>query len=165
MGLLLTYFSRHVKPKYGWIEHIEIDFAPKCDDGSLPRDAALVDWLDLLMDATEEACKPLAYNTETEAMLQKAGFVEVTEQVIKIPFNCWPSDTHQKDIGAWFSLGLSQGLEALTLGPLTRIRHWDREAVEELVAKVKRDIRTEKYHVYCKMHIWTARRPENAMEK
>ncbi|KFY69222.1 hypothetical protein V496_00418 [Pseudogymnoascus sp. VKM F-4515 (FW-2607)] len=134
---------QHVKPDYGWIEHVEIDFAPKCDDGSLPRDAALINWMGHLINTTGEACKPIAYNAETGAMLQEAGFVEMTEQVIRIPFNRWPSESHQKHIGAWFNLGLSEGLEALTLGPLTRIRYWDREAVKELVAKVKRDICTE----------------------
>ena len=150
---------RHLKPSYGWIEHVEIDFTPKCDDGSLPRNTALLDWLHHLMNATQEACKPMAYNTQTRAMLQYAGFIEVAEQVIRIPFNPWPSSPHEKSIGRWFNLGLCQGLEALTLGPLTRIRGWNREGVDKLVAGVKREICTKKYHVYCEMHIWTARRP------
>ncbi|KFY66156.1 hypothetical protein V496_02148 [Pseudogymnoascus sp. VKM F-4515 (FW-2607)] len=52
-----------------WIQHVEIDFTPKCDDGSLPRNTALLDWLHHLMNATQEACKPMAYNTKTRAML------------------------------------------------------------------------------------------------
>lgn len=131
----------------------------RSDDGSLPRNTALLDWLHHLVNATQEACKPMAYNTKTRAMLQYAGFIEVAEQVIRIPFNPWPSDTHEKSIGRWFNLGLCQGLEALTLGPLTRIRGWNREGVDKLVAGVKREICTKKYHVYCEMHIWTARRP------
>ena len=164
-GLLLTYFSRHLKPDYGWMEHVEIDFTPKCDDGSLPRNAALMDWSHQLMNATEKAYKPMAYNTGTRDMLQHAGFVEVTEEVIRIPFHPWPSDPHQKDIGRWFILGLFQGLEALTLGPLTRVLGRNREDVEKLVAEVKREICTKKYHVFCEMHIWTARRPANATKK
>lgn len=111
------------------------------------------------MSATEQAYKPMAYNTETKSMLQLAGFVDITEQVIRIPFNPWPSDPHEKDIGRWFNLGLCQGLEALTLGPMSRILNWDRGRVEKLVAEVKREICMKKYHVYCEMHIWTARRP------
>lgn len=162
IGLLLIYFSRHLKPNYGWMEHVEIDFTPRCDDGSLPRNAALLDWSHHLMSATKKAYKPMAYNTDTREMLQYAGFVEVTEKVIRIPFNPWPSEPHRKEIGRWFNLGLCQGLEALTLGPLTRVLGWSREAVEKLVAEVKREICTEKYYVFCEMHIWTARRPANA---
>lgn len=150
---------RHLKPRYGCIEHVEIDFTPRCDNGSLPRNAKLYEWADLLMNATEQACKPMAYNTETRSMLQQTGFVEITEEVIMIPFNPWSPDPHRKDIGRWFNLGLCQGLEAFTLGPLTRILGWNRERVQKLVAEVKKEICTKRHEVYCEMHIWTARRP------
>ncbi|OBT88620.1 hypothetical protein VE02_03992 [Pseudogymnoascus sp. 03VT05] len=150
---------RHLKPDFGFIEHVEIDFTPRCDNGSLPRNAALYEWANNLMSATEQAYKPMAYNTETRSMLENTGFVEVKEQVITIPFNPWKSDPHEKDIGRWFNLGLCQGLEALTLGPMTRVLNWDRGRVARLVADVKREICTKKHEVYCEMHIWTARRP------
>jgi hypothetical protein len=111
------------------------------------------------MNATEQASKPLAYNTQTRQMLQQAGFVDISEQVIQIPFNPWPSDPHQKDIGRWYNLGLCQGLQALTMGPLTRVLRWNRESVDKLVADVAREVCTKKYHVYCEMHVLTARRP------
>lgn len=111
------------------------------------------------MSATEQAYKPMAYNTETKSMLQNTGFVEIKEQIIKIPFNPWSHDAHERDIGRWFNLGLCQGLEAFTLAPMTRILNWDRGRVARLVADVKREICTKRHEVYCEMHIWTARRP------
>lgn len=151
--------SRHLKPEYGWIEQVEMDIMPRCDDASLPRDAAMIQWANFLATATEEAYKPVTYNPQTGAMLRQAGFVEIKQEVIRIPFNPWPADAHQKDIGRWYNLGLCQGLEALTMGPLTRILGWSRDRVEKLVTDVKREVCTKKYHVYCEMHIWTARRP------
>ncbi|KFY35955.1 hypothetical protein V494_05456 [Pseudogymnoascus sp. VKM F-4513 (FW-928)] len=151
---------RHLKPDYGFIEHVEIDFQPRCDNDSLPRHAALFEWADLLMSATAQAYKPIAYNTETGTMLQDTGFIDIKEEIIRIPFNPWPdNDAHQREIGRWFNLGLCQGLEALTLGPMTRIHGWSRERVLKLVAEVKREICMKKHEVYCRMHIWTARRP------
>jgi hypothetical protein len=150
---------RHLKPNYGFIEHVEIDFTPRCDNGSLPRNAALYEWANNLMSATEQAYKPMAYNTETGTILRNTGFVDIKEQIITIPFNPWKLDPHQKDIGRWFNLGLCQGLEALTLGPMTRVLNWDRARVTRLVADVKREICTKRHEVYCEMHIWTARRP------
>lgn len=151
---------RHLKPTYGYIEHVEIDMYPRCDDDSLPRNAVMLQWADYLMSATEGAGKPIAYNTHTRQHLQQAGFVEISEQVIRVPFNPWPSDLHQKDIGRWYNLGLCQGLEALTMGPLTRmLPGWNRERVQKLVTDVAREVCTRKYHVYGEMHIWTARRP------
>jgi hypothetical protein len=31
-------------------------------------------------------------------MLERTGFVEIQEQVIKVPLNPWPTDPHLKDI-------------------------------------------------------------------
>lgn len=103
------------------------------------------------MEATARALRPLAYNTQTRAMLEHAGFVEISEQVIKVPLNPWPADPHLKEVGAWYNLGLTQGLEALSLGPLTRVNHWSKADVESLVSSAKRDICSKKYHSYCNM--------------
>jgi hypothetical protein len=103
--------SRHLKPGFGWLEHVEIDIVPRCDDNTLPANSALVSWANLLLDATARAYRPIAYNTETRAMLERTGFVEIQEQIIKVPLNPWPSDPHLKDIGRWYNLGLTQGLD------------------------------------------------------
>jgi hypothetical protein len=84
-------------------------------------------------------------------MLERQGFVEIQEQVIKVPLNPWPADPHLKDIGRWYNLGLTQGLEALTVGPMTRIENWSKEAVDKLVMEAKRDICARRFHAYCNM--------------
>jgi hypothetical protein len=84
-------------------------------------------------------------------MLEEAGFVEIQEQIIKVPLNPWPKDPHLKDIGRWYNLGLTQGLEAFTLGPLTRISHWTKEDVDKLIFEANRDICSKKFHVYNNM--------------
>jgi hypothetical protein len=84
-------------------------------------------------------------------MLEQQGFVEIQEQVIKVPFNPWPTDPHMRDIGRWYNLGLSRGVEALTLGPLTRMSGWKKSDVDRLVAEVKRDACVRGYHAYCNM--------------
>jgi hypothetical protein len=142
---------RHLKPGFGWLEQVEIDLTPRCDDGTLPPNSALAGWSQHLLDATARAYRPLAYNTKTRAMLEQAGFVEIQEHTIRIPLNPWPNDPHLKDIGRWYNLGLTQGLEALTLGPLTRQSHWTKEDVDKLVSEVKREICSKKIHVYHNM--------------
>lgn len=85
--------------------------------------------------------------------MERQGFVEIQEQVIKIPLNPWHSDPHLKDIGRWYSLGLTQaqGLEALTLAPLSRMSNWKKPDIEALVGRVKKEICSKKYHVYHNM--------------
>lgn len=128
-----------------------MDIMPRCDDGTLGQNSALMQWGRYLMDATDRAYRPLAYNTETRAMLEQQGFVEIQEQVIKVPLNPWPADPHLKDIGRWFNLGMVQGLEAVSLGPMTRIFGWTKEDVDRLVLEVKRELCSRRYHGYCNM--------------
>ena len=79
------------------------------------------------------------------------GFVDITEQIIRVPMNPWPADPHQKEIGRWYNLGLIQGMEAMSLAPLTRMCGWTKEQVDTLVAEAKREICSKKFHVYCNM--------------
>ncbi|KAF8854588.1 methyltransferase LaeA [Acephala macrosclerotiorum] len=153
---------RHLKPGYGWLEHVEIDMVPRCDDGTLPPSSHLVQWANYLLDATARASRPLAYNPNIRSMLEGAGFVEIQEQIIKVPLNPWPADPHLKDVGRWYNLSLTQGLEALSLAPLTRINNWSKADVDRLTAAAKRDICSKRYHSYSNMHIWVARRPAEA---
>jgi len=133
------------------MEQVEIDFFPRCDDGSLPPTAALYRWGRYLLEAFERAFKPLAYNTRTRQHLELTGFVDITEQIIRVPLNPWPADPHQRDIGRWYNLGLTQGLEAMSLAPLTRMLQWSKEDVDKLIAEVKREVCSRKYHAYCNM--------------
>jgi hypothetical protein len=84
-------------------------------------------------------------------MLDGQGFVDIREQIIRVPLNPWPSDHHQKDIGRWYNLGLVQGLEAMSLGPLSRMFGWKKEDIDRLTVEAKRDICLKKNHVYCYM--------------
>lgn len=100
------------------------------------------------MEATERACKPLRYNEETRAMLAAQGFVDIREQIIKIPLNPWEGNSHQKDVGRWYNLGMTQGLEAVSLGPLTRMFGWTMEDVVRLTNDVKKEICSRKIHAF-----------------
>ncbi len=133
------------------MEHVEIDMEPRCDDGTLPPNSYIVQWTGLLLDATARAYRPLAYNTETRAILERQGFVDIQEQVIRVPVNPWSKDPQEKDVGRWYNLGLTQGLQALTLAPLTRMTQWTPADVERLTADVKREVCSKKFHIYCNM--------------
>lgn len=84
-------------------------------------------------------------------MLERQGFVDIQEEVIKIPLNPWPQEESGKVLGRWYNLGLIQRLEALTLGPLTRMTDWKRPQIDKLISDVKRDISSLKIHAYCNM--------------
>jgi len=147
---LMTF--RHLRPGSGCIEHVEIDLEPRCDDGSLPADSPLRKWYDYLADATARASRPIAYNHTTRQMLQAAGFIDIQEIVIRAPYNSWPNDPHQKEIGRWYNLGITEGLDALSFAPFTRVNRWDLEQhVKPLISAVKAQICNKKFHAYNNM--------------
>lgn len=151
----------HLKPGEGWIEHVEIDLEPRCDDHTLPSDSTLVQWYNYLADATARVSRPIAYNHTTRQMLQTAGFIDIQEIVIRAPYNSWPNDPHQKEIGRWYNLGITEGLEALSFAPLTRVNKWDVDQhIRPLLESVRQQICNRKIHAYNNIHIWTARRPQ-----
>jgi hypothetical protein len=128
-----------------------MDIVPRCDDGTLPSDSKVVAWSQHILQATQQANRPLAYNEHTKTMLERQGFTEIREQVIKVPLNPWPADAQLKDIGRWYNLGLTQGLEALTLAPMMRVANWSRADVDKLIAEAKREICAKRFHAYCNM--------------
>lgn len=86
---------------------------------------------------------------ETINQLLSAGFVDVKEEVIKVPFSGWPTEKTVRDIGRWFNLGFTNGLMGLTLAPLTRMKDRTKAEVAELVNKVKMEACSRNVHAFC----------------
>ncbi|KAF4454046.1 hypothetical protein F53441_3372 [Fusarium austroafricanum] len=111
---------RHLKPGCGYMEQVEIDLAPQCDDNSLPTDSALSQWASKLLDAMDQYGRPMRVNPEkTRQQLALAGFVDISETVIRACYNPWPEDATEKDAARWFNVGLSSGLTGLSCAAMT----------------------------------------------
>ena len=98
--------------------------------------------------------KPLAYNPWTGQMLHRAGFTDIQETIIEAPLSAWEHDQYRKDVGRWYNLGMTEGLEAISLGPLTRVSHWHLDDVKRIVRDVKKEMCNKKIHAYNNM--WVA---------
>lgn len=167
--------NRHLKPGYGWFEYVDIDMRATSADGTLTRRNALYQWQEYLFEATAAAGKPILYERNTGKLLEQAGFVDIQEVVLQLPLNPWPSDPNLKNVGRWYNLGLNEGLEGFSLGPLCRVKKWPVEHVTEFLKLVKKDINSKAIHSYSEVyalfviivilpltrnrHIWIARRP------
>lgn len=150
---------RHLKPG-AFIEHVEIDFTPHGVNGSLRENMALVRWARDLTAAFAHARQHLNLEPlNPEAMLKQAGFEDVQCATHPVPYHPWPEDEKKKVVGRWFNLGMIQGVQALSMAPLTRYGGYSREQVDDLLSEVKREICTRSIVTQCHMHIWTARRP------
>ncbi|CAJ2499961.1 Uu.00g028140.m01.CDS01 [Anthostomella pinea] len=152
---------RHLIPGSGLLEHVEIDFRPLCEKGGkIPLQGSKLDeWSRELHEAMSRCGRPMEMESNTAEVLQGIGFVDIEHIQKRVPFNPWSDDPHEKEMGKWFNLAMTQGLEALALAPLTRKNGYSKEKVTEMNTHVRKEICSRELRAYCTMHIWTARRP------
>ncbi|KAK1460548.1 methyltransferase [Colletotrichum cuscutae] len=137
----------HLEPG-GYFEVQDLELPSYCDDGSVPPDAALYRWQHALVDASNEVGRPINYAVDCLDDLHNVGFIEIHHQIYKWPFNNWPDDPKLKEAGRWNCANLVMGLEAFSLGLLTRVKGWTRDAVEEFCAEVKKEVKDTRLHAY-----------------
>lgn len=144
---------RHLRPGYGHIEQLEMDLEPRCDDGTLLPDSYLNRWYKALLEATAQANKPIAYQHNTRQLLTQAGFTDIRQQTVRVPYHHWSRDPVQEDIGNFYQVSLNQiqGIEALCMAPFSRVFHWSKEQIDSFAEAVRADIGTTRIHAYNEM--------------
>ncbi|KAF6820704.1 regulator of secondary metabolism (methyltransferase domain-containing protein) [Colletotrichum sojae] len=148
---------RHLKPG-GSIEHVEIEWVPRSDDNTQLPESALVYWSNVFREAMRRWGQPIDI-FDAGAELRAAGFTDITEDVIRLPVNPWGESTRERELGTWFNVGLTHGLEALSTAPFTRVEGWKKPDVDGLLDAVKRELCSLRHRAYCRMFVWTAKKP------
>lgn len=156
---------RHLKPG-GWFENVEIDWQPRCDDGTLPANGRLRDWWEnRIAPAYEAVSRRIAYREDTGTELAKAGFTNIQHRVYRIPLNGWSSDRAENRSGTWWGLAMSSGqdlgcgLEALSLAILTRMHGWPEAHARRFCEEVAIEAANPNIHAYNNLHVWWACAP------
>ncbi|KAL1978285.1 hypothetical protein VTN31DRAFT_1144 [Thermomyces dupontii] len=152
----------HLRPG-AWFEQVEIDFEPRVQNKSL-TETAWYRWYMLLKEATEQTMRPIAHSVrQTMADLKATGFVEVDHQMVGLPLGTWVSDVHEKEVGRWYSLALSESLETMSLAPFSRVLKWHPDQIRAFVREVKAETLSKDIQGFNLLHIYRARKPpENA---
>ncbi len=88
----------HIRPG-GYLEIHDIDPGQNCDDGTLSNDNSSVQWGQLFHEGCVKAGRPIPSIMSYKQMMENAGFVDITEQILKRPSNAWPKDRMLKRIG------------------------------------------------------------------
>lgn len=149
-----NYNPRHLRPGCGWFEYVDIDMVATSDDGTLTPQHAVSQWQELLLEASSRTGKPLRLDHNAVlSQLHNCGFTDIQSHVIKLPLNPWPASHAAKELGRWYNLGMSEGLEALTLGPLCRVEGWTKTRVNELLARVQKELSSKSIHGYHKLSV------------
>ncbi|KAF9873169.1 C6 zinc finger domain protein [Colletotrichum karsti] len=151
----------------GWLEVCALVFPLGCDDGTVPEDAPIRKWQDLLVEAAEKmgrSMEALEHQASDKKAMGEIGFTNMTSQDFIWPLNSWPKDEKLKEIGRWQFVNLDTGLEGLSMGLLTRVLGWTKEEVQVLCANVRKDLKNKSMHSYWRIRVICAQKPENVEE-
>lgn len=86
----------------------------------------------------------------TKRRLADAGFVDIEEEVIKLPLNGRLAEAPGRDLDRWFNLGIQQACQPLSLAPLSRRRHSSTpDEIHDLSKKVRAELYGNAVHAYC----------------
>jgi len=97
------------------VEQIELSSSPRADDDSIPAGSALSRWPGLFNDIGDKLGISFRAAEEAREALTNAGFVNVTEHIIKVPLGPWPKDKRLKSWGQWCRYFSLEGLEGFAL--------------------------------------------------
>jgi hypothetical protein len=91
----------------GYLEFVDIDFTPRCDDGTMPEDTIWRKWEQTAYTFREISRRRFFNARETKQEMKDAGFVDIVEKRYKLPIGGWSSDPKYREIGI-----VSQSLSA-----------------------------------------------------
>ncbi|KAG4441068.1 hypothetical protein IFR05_003422 [Cadophora sp. M221] len=149
---------RHLKPG-GWIEHVEGSIEIKSDDGSLAADSPMRTFTSLFAEAGTITGQIFNVTDIMKPKITEAGFVNVVEQVFKVPLGGWPADAKLRELGQWALLGFNTGLEGYSLATLTRVLGWSPARVHVFLAQLRVAARDRGTHSYHEIKVVYAQKP------
>ena len=144
---------RHLKPYDGHIEHVEIDWTPRTDDPATVIEGTPIDrWANDLFEVMDNYGRSMRLDSNlTKQRLNDAGFTDIREEVMQVPFNAWPSDRHGRELGRWFDLSLRTGYQALSLAPFARGLNRTAAEVNDFVEQVYTQTHKKEFHGYVRV--------------
>lgn len=151
------------------MECVEYDFNAKCDDGTMPPPNpdghsayAWHDWLDYhkMSNGALDPPRPIMIATKLARWMREVGFVDVCENVKKVPMNKWPKDPRMKQIGAWNEAHWLAGLSGFTQSPFgAGGLGWSKSEIEVFLVDVRKAIQNRHVHAYLNLYTVTGRKP------
>jgi ubiquinone/menaquinone biosynthesis C-methylase UbiE len=133
----------------GWCELACIYPVPMCDDGSMPEDSGFKTVCDKFMEASRIFSTPLDAPLYFATYMREAGFVDISENIFKVPASPWPKDKRLKQIGALEMTNVIEGAGAFGFRVFHQMFKWSKEQIELVLMDMKRDVRNRSYHQYC----------------
>ncbi|CAE7208265.1 hypothetical protein PTNB85_09282 [Pyrenophora teres f. teres] len=149
----------HLKPG-GWIQLASTIPGALSDDNTIPPNSGYVESGRLYYEIAEKMGAPLDAPRAWNAQMKDAGFVNVTDEVYKLPMGTWPRSKRLRTIGKLEQIMILEGgFEAYMLRGYTQVLGGRAEDLQIVLALAKREVRDPAVHTYVQFHITYAQKP------
>ncbi|KAI1130125.1 tam domain protein [Nemania abortiva] len=148
----------HLEPG-GWFEAQELLPTLGCDDGSMPDDWAPNLLFNDLEDCAKREKRPLDVAKTYKQGLINAGFVDVTEQVYKIPINGWAKSRNWKTLGDLWNVNCLDAIQGVAMALLHRARGLKQHQIEIHLMDTRRALSDKSVHAYQSCYVVLGRKP------
>lgn len=118
------------------------------DDNSVPANSSLKELEVIFFDMAEKMGASAKVPLQWKGMMERAGFVDVKENVFKMPQGVWPKDKRLKKIGAFENWALIHGLDAYMTRGYTQVMGGDMSTLQDLIDGAKKELRSPNFHSY-----------------
>lgn len=119
------------------------------DDGTMPPDSGFAVVCEKFIEASTIFGASAEAPTRFASGMRDAGFVDVSENIFKIPSSPWPKDKRLKQIGALEMTNVVEGASAFGLRVFQKAFGWSKEQSELVLMSFRRDVKNRNYHQYC----------------
>ncbi|OBT41953.1 hypothetical protein VE00_07487 [Pseudogymnoascus sp. WSF 3629] len=149
---------KHLKPG-AWLEAQEHDVRVSSDDDSVERATEVVDWLSTVDRASEVFGKKMDVADKQKQWMIDAGFIDVRDDVYKVPLGRWPRDPRLKEMGLYFQTQSVDAVEPVSMALFTRALNMSPEQAQLMIVGPRQGMRNPDYHLYIKFHFVYGRKP------
>ena len=118
------------------------------DDNTIPTNSDLFEISMIFFKMAEAMGTSGLVPKQWKALLEKAGFVNVQQNILKIPQGPWAKDRSLKKVGAFENHSLIVGLDAYMRRGYTQILQGDPKYLDKLIEGTIRELRDPKIHTY-----------------
>lgn len=119
----------------------------------MPADYELLEWTKTQDMAAMRLGMPLRIANKLKTWFEQAGFVDVHEEIFRIPINSWPRDARLKLLGKFQNWNMSAGVHAWTVEYFVRALGWTETEVEVYLAHLRNSISDRSVHAYYKVYV------------
>ncbi|KAK5043512.1 hypothetical protein LTR84_011926 [Exophiala bonariae] len=157
---LFTQSFNNLKPG-GWLEIQEVYFHIYDYDGSMDEAPNLKHWQALMTEASRRFGRDLTTANILKQYMEDAGFVDVQEEIFKVPTGPWARGRKFKELGKYSLMQWLDSVEPLSLALFTRVLEYTAEETKNIVSKVKGELLNPRLHTYLNFYFICGRKAGN----